>query len=92
MAGPLRTNQLTGPIPAELGNLTNLQVLFLSFNQLTGPFPDELGNLTNLQVLGLADNQLTGCVPVGLRDVADTRMIFGNSACPTAALRGAAPR
>ena len=67
----LSQNQLTGPIPAELGNLSNLQVLYLSENQLTGEIPAELGRLTNLTVLYLSGNQLTGCVPGSLRDVAD---------------------
>ena len=44
---------MTGPIPAELGNLTNLEHLFLGGNELTGPIPAELGNLTNLGWLEL---------------------------------------
>ena len=43
-----RGNQLTGEIPAELGNLANLQSLYLYNNQLTGEIPAELGNLANL--------------------------------------------
>ena len=39
---------MTGPIPAELGSLSDLLELALSQNQLTGPIPAELGNLTNL--------------------------------------------
>ena len=31
------TNQLTGPIPPELGNLSDLEVLGLDANRLTGP-------------------------------------------------------
>ena len=46
-------NQLTGGIPAELGNLANLQHLYLSGNELTGAIPAELGNLANLQRLSL---------------------------------------
>ena len=56
-------SQLTGSIPAELGNLTNLLTLDLSGHQLTGSIPAELGNLTNLQYLGLSTNQLTGSIP-----------------------------
>ena len=42
-------NELTGNIPAELGNLDNLEVLYLSDgNQLTGTLPAALGDLTNL--------------------------------------------
>ena len=63
-------NKLRGSIPAELGDLTELQTLDLRSNRLSGPIPAELGALTNLESLRLSDNQLTGCVPVGLRDVA----------------------
>ena len=64
----LRNNQLTGPIPAWLGQLTGLGILYLSVNQLSGDFPQELGNLTNLYFARFASNpSLTGCVPLGLR-------------------------
>ena len=43
------SNELTGTIPAELGNLTNLTYLDLDYNQLTGTIPSSLGNLTNLR-------------------------------------------
>ena len=56
-------NQLTGEIPSEIGNLTNLERLYLYGNQLTGEIPPEIGNLTNLQILLLSSNQLTGEIP-----------------------------
>ena len=59
----LYDNQLTGPIPAELGNLPGLQSLILYANQLTGPIPPELGDLANLQELNLSGNQLDGAIP-----------------------------
>ena len=41
-------NRLSGEIPPELGDLTNLGRLHLNFNYLSGEIPPELGNLTNL--------------------------------------------
>lgn len=57
------SNQLTGHIPPELGNLSRLETLFFAGNQLTGPIPPELGNLLKLQSLNLSSNQLTGPIP-----------------------------
>ena len=44
----LNENQMAGPIPPELGDLSALETLILGGNQLTGPIPPELGNLTEL--------------------------------------------
>ncbi|WP_419937578.1 hypothetical protein [Candidatus Palauibacter sp.] len=44
-------NNLSGPIPVELGSLTGLRELYLRDNALTGPIPAELGNLTSLRRL-----------------------------------------
>ena len=62
----LARNRLSGEIPEELGNLTNLDRLTLGSNQLSGEIPNELGSLTNLRVLGLEGNQLSGQIPVEL--------------------------
>ena len=59
----LRSNQLTGRIPPELGQLVNLAGLFLWDNSLTGSIPPELGQLQYLEYLSLSDNQLTGRIP-----------------------------
>ena len=47
----LNYNQLSGPLPTELGDLTNLTYLSLTGNQLSGSIPAELGDLTNLEEL-----------------------------------------
>ena len=60
---------LSGTIPAELANLTELTVLSLSINNLTGIIPPQLGNLTRLQELWLAGNRLTGPIPAELGNV-----------------------
>ena len=65
----LKVNGLTGEIPAEVGLLTHLRVLNLSFNDsLAGTIPPEIGNLENLEELELNHNGLTGEIPaeVGL--------------------------
>ena len=67
----LQDNALSGEIPAELGNLANLEQLRLNDNQLTGEIPAGLGRLENLTLLHLSGNQLTGCVAAALMDVAD---------------------
>jgi leucine-rich repeat protein SHOC2 len=49
---------LTGAVPAEVGHLSALRVLYLGFNQLT-TLPAEIGQLTSLEELYLNDNLLT---------------------------------
>ena len=51
---------LTGTIPSEIGNLTNLIFLDLDYNALTGSLPTELYSLVGLTQLDLNDNRLTG--------------------------------
>ena len=62
----LNRNNLSGTIPTELGNLTNLERLDLEENQLSGTIPTDLGNLTNLEQLWLHKNQLSGTIPTEL--------------------------
>ena len=45
----LSPNNLVGTIPAELGDLTSLQTLWLHSNELSGEIPAALGDLANLQ-------------------------------------------
>ena len=56
-------NNLSGPLPPEIGNLTGLQVLDLTENFITGAIPPEIGNLNQLAVLSLFRNRLTGPIP-----------------------------
>ena len=53
---------LSGDIPSELGDLSNLEELWLWGNQLTGVIPPELSDLSNLREMNLGDNQLTGVI------------------------------
>ena len=69
--GIVGNSSLTGPIPADLGKLTNLTYLNLEVNSLSGTIPVELANLKSLNRLNLLSNQLMGGIPVELGTLAD---------------------
>ena len=71
----LNDNDLTGQIPPELGNLSNLTSLHLGSNEFTGAIPPELGRLSNLIWLGLEDNQLSGAIPPELGRLSNLQQI-----------------
>ena len=71
----LGSSGLTGEIPPEIGNLTNLLWLDLSFNQLTGQIPPEIGNLTNLIRLYLYSNQLTEEIPSEIGNLTNLQVL-----------------
>uniref|UniRef100_A0A8R7UDQ4 non-specific serine/threonine protein kinase n=2 Tax=Triticum urartu TaxID=4572 RepID=A0A8R7UDQ4_TRIUA len=56
----LGANQLTGPVPASLGNLSKLSYLALEANQLSGQVPRTLGKNEALYKLDLSYNNLEG--------------------------------
>ncbi|WP_321371256.1 T9SS type A sorting domain-containing protein [uncultured Draconibacterium sp.] len=63
-------NILTGPIPIELWNLSNLEYLSLGWgNQLNGTIPYEIQNLSKLKYLDLSSNQLSGQIPIELYNI-----------------------
>jgi len=72
----LSYNYLTGTIPSTLGNLTNLEYLFLDFNQINGSIPPELGNMKNLTTLYLSNNNLSGPIPSTLSNLTNLKYLF----------------
>ena len=83
----LRGNELSGSLPAKLGNLRNLTRLYLDKNALSGAIPPELGHLRNLRLLLLHQNALSGAIPpdLGLLENLTHLYLHRN------ALRGAIP-
>ena len=59
----MRGSGLQGPIPAELGELANLEWLDLSVNWLNDSIPPELGKLTRLTVLIMEEAGIRGGIP-----------------------------
>ncbi|KAL3498565.1 hypothetical protein ACH5RR_041297 [Cinchona calisaya] len=54
------TSNIKGPIPSEIGNLSNLILISLKDNHLTGVIPRAIKDLQNLQMLSLRQNKLSG--------------------------------
>ncbi len=71
----LRDNNLTGPLPPELGKLQHLEVLSLDRNSLSDSLPSELGNLSNLTRLALNRNSLTGAIPSELGSLSNLSIL-----------------
>ncbi|KAL2538601.1 Receptor-like protein kinase 2 [Forsythia ovata] len=70
----LSFNQLTGGLPANVGNLTRLKYLYLANNRLTGELPDELGNL-KLQKVNVHNNSLFGTIPISMFSISTMKMM-----------------
>ena len=75
----LFSNELSGEIPEELGNLSNLEELYLFNNELTGEIPEELGSLTHLEELFLHGNRLSEEIPEELGDLSNLLYLYLNN-------------
>jgi len=56
---------ITGNIPAAIGELSNLEYLFLGGNNLSGNIPASLFALPKLQNIDLGGNAYSGAIPAG---------------------------
>ncbi|CAN4101038.1 unnamed protein product [Withania somnifera] len=57
-------NSLSGPLPVEIGNLTNLAALDMSNNKLSGEIPHSLESCSSLEMLYLQGNFFEGTIPL----------------------------
>jgi hypothetical protein len=67
-------NNLNGLIPASLGNLSELETMYMQDNSLTGTIPESLGNLKMLTILQLGGNYLKGPIPESITALPLTRL------------------
>ena len=59
----LRTTNLVGTLPRQVGLATHLEKLQLYDNSLSGTLPTQLGLLNAVTVANLAGNQFSGTIP-----------------------------
>ncbi len=72
----LASNNLSGSLPGEIGDLSSLERLLLPFNSLTGGIPSELGNASQLWSLWLDDNSLSGEIPAELGSLSELKLLW----------------
>ena len=61
------------PLPAALGDLTELRTLDLRGNRRPGPIPSQLWTLAKLETLVLVGNELSGPIPTAIGNLAQLR-------------------
>ena len=59
----LNDNNLTGPLPSELGQLERLTDLVMFNNRISGVIPPDIGQLARLRRLFLESNGMSGPIP-----------------------------
>ena len=72
----LESRNLTGVVPAGLGDLTGLERLALTHNLLTGPIPARLAELVELNRLNLSYNLLSGPIPPEIGRLSNLRFLW----------------
>jgi Leucine-rich repeat (LRR) protein len=68
--------RLEGSLPPEIGNLVNLNSIYLWGNLLNGSIPREIGNLINLQEIYLQENQLSGSIPPEIGNLTNLQSLY----------------
>jgi Leucine-rich repeat (LRR) protein len=71
----LANNNLTGSLPSELGDLSNLTNFEPWGNQIGGSIPAALGSLANMQQIWMPANAFTGPIPPELGNLGQLRVL-----------------
>ncbi|KAM4083992.1 hypothetical protein ACB094_08G099100 [Castanea mollissima] len=71
-------NALSGTVPKELGNLTNLLSLSFMENNFTGSLPSELGNLVKLEQLYISSSGISGEIPSTFANLRNLQTVWAS--------------
>ncbi|GAB4478496.1 MAG: hypothetical protein OHK0057_29510 [Thermoflexibacter sp.] len=75
----LGSNNLSGTLPSEIGNLTDLRIFWVMSNSIVGTIPSTIGNLTNLRDIRFHDNSISGEIPVSMGNLVNLEILgFGD--------------
>lgn len=76
----LRSNRLSGSIPAEFSQLKLLRSLYLQGNHFFGEFPAEITELSRMIRLDLSSNNFSGPIPFSINNLTHlTGLFLGNN-------------
>ncbi|KAL4625628.1 hypothetical protein ACB092_05G039200 [Castanea dentata] len=65
----LSSNNLSGSIPTEISDLSELRFLNLSRNHLMGKIPEKIGSMKELESVDLSRNHLSGEIPPSMSNL-----------------------
>ncbi|KAM4110885.1 hypothetical protein ACJW30_05G025700 [Castanea mollissima] len=65
----LSSNKLSGSIPVEISDLSELRFLNLSRNHLIGKIPEKIGSMKELESVDLSRNHLSGEIPPSMANL-----------------------
>lgn len=69
MQGTYESNQVSGTIPTEFGQLRKLTEFMMENNTLSGTLPSEIGNMALLEKFTVQDNKISGTLPENMGDM-----------------------
>jgi len=72
----LSSNYIGGPIPNEIGSISNLSSFLVNENRMTGTIPSEFGQLGALTTLLVQQNRLEGPMPWQVCEIQKTKQTF----------------
>ena len=72
----LDDDTLTGTISVELGQSTNMEIMWLNGNKdISGPIPENIWSMTKLQTLVLGDMALSGTISENIGNLKDLQYL-----------------